>query len=86
MSGPAILKLSACGARELQIKNYEFQIVVNWLPSYNEQTLKDKFQKTRFDIASQKIVNRNPFSLPQRLWQYFLQQSGIKRRYAANVG
>jgi predicted Rossmann fold flavoprotein len=77
MSGPAILKLSAWGARELQIKNYEFQIVVNWLPSFNEQTLKDKFQQVRFDIAAQKMVNRNPFLLPQRFWQYLLQQSGI---------
>ena len=28
-------------------------------------------------MAAQKIINRNPFDLPQRLWQYFLQQSGI---------
>lgn len=77
MSGPAILKLSAWGANELKAKNYEFGIIVNWLPIYNEQTLKDKFQQIRFDIAAQKIVNRNPFSLPQRLWQYLLQQSGI---------
>jgi predicted Rossmann fold flavoprotein len=77
MSGPAILKLSAWGAKELANKNYEFTISINWLPAFNEQTLKDQFQKTRFDIAAQKIVNRNPFLLPQRLWQYFLQQSGI---------
>ena len=77
MSGPAILKLSAWGAKELAVKNYEFGVTINWLSSFNEQTLKDKFQQIRFDIASQKIVNRNPFLLPQRLWQYLLQQSGI---------
>ncbi len=77
MSGPAILKLSAWGAKELQAMNYEFKISINWLTIYNEQTLKDKFQQIRFDIAAQKIVNRNPFALPQRLWQYLLQQSGI---------
>ncbi|MBI3883405.1 MAG: NAD(P)/FAD-dependent oxidoreductase [Sphingobacteriales bacterium] len=77
MSGPAILKLSAQGARELANKNYEFTISVNWLPAYNEQTLKDKFQEVRFEIAATKIVNRNPFSLPQRLWQYLLKQSGV---------
>ncbi|MGG9971504.1 NAD(P)/FAD-dependent oxidoreductase [Ferruginibacter sp. SUN002] len=77
MSGPAILKLSAWGARELKAKNYEFGIIVNWLPAYNENSLREQFQKIRFDIAAQKIVNRNPFALPQRLWQYFLQQSGI---------
>jgi predicted Rossmann fold flavoprotein len=77
MSGPAILKLSAQGARELANKNYEFTISVNWAPTYNEQTLKEKFQQVRFDIAATKIANRNPFSVPQRLWQYLMQQSGI---------
>lgn len=77
MSGPAILKLSAWGARELAAKNWQFGIVINWLPAYNEQTLKDKFQQVRFDIAAQKISNRNPFLLPQRLWEYLLQQSGV---------
>ena len=77
MSGPAILKLSAWGARELAAKNWQFGMVVNWLPVYNEQTLKDKFQLIRFDIAAQKITNRNPFLLPQRLWDYLLQQSGV---------
>jgi predicted Rossmann fold flavoprotein len=77
MSGPAILKLSAWGARELAAKNWQFGMVVNWLPAYNEQTLKDKFQLIRFDIAAQKITNRNPFLLPQRLWDYLLQQSGV---------
>lgn len=77
LSGPAILKLSAWGARELEAMKYHFNIIVNWLPAYNEQTLKEKFQQIRFGIASQKIINRNPFILPQRLWQYFLQQSGV---------
>ncbi|MEO5889130.1 MAG: NAD(P)/FAD-dependent oxidoreductase [Ferruginibacter sp.] len=77
MSGPAILKLSAWGARELADKKWQFGIIVNWLPVYNEQSLKDKFQQVRFDIAAQKIANRNPFALPQRLWDYLLQQSGI---------
>jgi predicted Rossmann fold flavoprotein len=77
MSGPAILKLSAWGARELKDKNYEYKISVNWIPEYNENTLRDKMQQLRFDIATQKIINRNPFGLPTRLWEYLLQQSGI---------
>ncbi len=77
MSGPAILKLSAWGARELAEKNWQFAILVNWLPAFNEQTLKDKFQQVRFEIAAQKISNRNPFGLPGRLWEYLLQQSGV---------
>ena len=77
LSGPAILKLSAFAARELHKANYDFTISVNWLPEYNEQTLREKFLSLRNELASQKIINRNPFSLPQRLWEYFLQRSGI---------
>ena len=77
MSGPAILKLSAFTAVLLAEKNYSFTAVINWLPTYNEITLKEKFQLLRFDLAPQKIVNRNPFNLPARLWEYLLHQNGI---------
>ncbi len=79
LSGPAVLRLSAFAARKLYKPNYDFKIILNWLPIYNEQTLKEKFLHLRNDIASQKIVNRNPFFLPQRLWEYFLQQSHINQ-------
>ncbi len=78
LSGPAVLKLSAWGARELAEKKYAFTAIVNWLPPFNDQTLREAFQQFRFDIATQKIINRNPFALPQRLWEYFLLESGIK--------
>jgi len=78
MSGPAVLRLSAWGARHLAMGNYQFAIIVNWLPEYNENSLREQFQQLRFELASQKIVNRNPFNLPQRLWQYLIEQSGIQ--------
>ena len=78
LSGPAILKLSAWGAKELSNKNYAFKIVVNWLPAFNETTLKIKFQEIRFNQASQKIINRNPFGLPSRLWEYLLTNCDVK--------
>ena len=77
MSGPAILKLSAYGALELAKKNYDFHFSVNWVSDYNENTLREKIQLLRFDIASQKIINRNPFGLPSRLWEYLLKISGV---------
>jgi predicted Rossmann fold flavoprotein len=78
MSGPAVLKTSSYAAILLANKNYEFTALINWLPSYNEITLKDKMQLLRFDMASTKIQNRNPFALPARLWEYLLEQSDIK--------
>lgn len=83
-SGPAVLKLSAWGARELKEKNWEFGISINWLPGYNEQQLAERFQSLRFEMATQKIINKNPFGLPQRLWEYLLTFSEVnaERRWA----
>ncbi len=77
MSGPAVLKLSAFGARELAAAGWHFFVSVNWNSEYNENTAKEKLQVTRFETATKKIANTNPFNLPQRLWQYLLQQSDI---------
>lgn len=77
LSGPAILRLSAWGARELAEKNYTFNIHINWLPDYTEQGLKELMQQWRRQQAAKKILNLNP-GLPARLWQFFLTQAGIQ--------
>jgi predicted Rossmann fold flavoprotein len=78
VSGPAILRLSAWGARELSVKNYEFKAHINWLSDYNEQTLKEAFQSFRTTHSNKKISNHNFAQLPTRLWQFLLEQSGVK--------
>jgi predicted Rossmann fold flavoprotein len=77
MSGPVILRTSAWGARELADKNYHFTILVNWIPNYTEQMLRDEWQEIRERSGAQKISNKNPFGLPNRLWLYLLQISEI---------
>lgn len=79
LSGPAILKLSAWGARELVISNWQFAIIVNWIPAMKEQGLSERFKEFRFSIASQKVINKNPFGLPQRLWEFLIEFSGINK-------
>jgi predicted Rossmann fold flavoprotein len=79
LSGPAVLKLSARGARELAGKNYHFQISVNWLPGLQDQQLAIQFRGIRQDLASQKIGLRNPFGIPQRLWDLLLELAGIDK-------
>jgi predicted Rossmann fold flavoprotein len=78
MSGPVVLKTSAYAAILLAKRNYDFTANINWLPEYNEITLKDKMQLLRFDMATTKMQNRNPFALPTRLWEYLLQVSDVK--------
>jgi predicted Rossmann fold flavoprotein len=77
LSGPAILRLSAWGARELKEKAYDFKVHLNWLPEHNEQSLKEVFQQSRKSNASKKVVNQNIGSLPNRLWLFLVEQSGI---------
>lgn len=78
MSGPAILRCSAWGARQLSEMNYHFTLLVNWLPGYKEQDLRSDWTSYRDEYAPQKMSNRNPFGLPNRLWQYLLDASGIQ--------
>jgi predicted Rossmann fold flavoprotein len=78
LSGPAVLRLSAWGARELAVRSYEFTVHINWLPGYNEQRLKSEFQHFRNSFSTKKIINHNFSSLPNRLWQFLLEQSGVK--------
>ena len=84
LSGPAILKLSAWGARQLAVSNWQFDLLVNWLPGFNEQQMAEKLQSLRYELASQKMINRNPFGLPQRLWEFLLVQTGVheEKRWA----
>lgn len=77
LSGPAVLRLSAWGARELAAKNYFFNVHIAWLPDETGQTLKPVFQKLRTTAASQKLSNHNGFGLPNRLWQFLLESAGI---------
>jgi hypothetical protein len=77
ISGPAAIKLSAWCARELANDNYEGAILINWTPEYNEATLKMEWINLRMDFGKREIGSKNPFNLPQRLWQFLLQEAGI---------
>ena len=76
-SGPAVLKLSAFAAIQLSKMNYDFSISINWIADYHENSVLEKLKSTRNEFASKKLINKNPFNLPQRLWEYHLQQCGI---------
>ena len=86
LSGPAVLKLSAYGARELAKKNYSFDIQINWLAAsgHTAVTLSSFFSEQRLQHPAQKISNGKLQGIPQRLWEFFLEQAAIvaTRRWA----
>ena len=77
ISGPAAIKLSAWYAREMAEVNYEGAIIINWAPIFNEATLKMEWINFRMDFGKREMGSKNPFDLPQRLWQFLLLEAGI---------
>ncbi len=80
LSGPAILKLSAWGARALKEKNYDFTISVNWLDDMNENELREVFAGFRHTDAAKKIIGKNTFGLPNRLWDFLAENAGVQKK------
>ncbi len=78
MSGPAILQLSAWGARILAEKEYRCAILVNWLDDTKEDNLRTQIAQVIKDHGAKMIVNLNPFAMPSRLWAYLLEKNEIK--------
>ena len=76
LSGPAILRLSAWGARPLRGMNYHFPLHLNWLPHTDERLLAAEFQSRRDSQPAKFIVNAPPASLPSRLWEQLVLASG----------
>ena len=83
MSGPAILKLSSWGARELQAMNYQFEAIVNWI-SKSEAETRTFLEEELKTIAKRQIGNKNPFALPNRLWNFLLEKNEIKPEVSWN--
>jgi predicted Rossmann fold flavoprotein len=81
LSGPAILKLSAWGARELQSLNYEFSVHINWVhkKKMDEASVRRTFDELRGFNGKEKVAAKNFSELPQRLWLFLLEISGINR-------
>ncbi|MDA9835575.1 NAD(P)/FAD-dependent oxidoreductase [Flavobacteriales bacterium] len=77
MSGPAILKLSAWGARELAENNYNFNIQINWLSIKSDEDANEIIDKELPNIRKKKIMNACPFELPNRMWKFLLEKVGI---------
>lgn len=77
MSGPAILKLSAWGARILAEKNYNFAVLVNWLGEVKENQLRTDLEQVVAQHGAKMIGNLNPFIFPNRLWHFLLAKNEI---------
>ena len=77
MSGPAILKLSAWGARILHDKNYQFAIEVNWLNDIETEEAETLLKELKQEHAKKTVAKKSSFELQNRLWESLVLASGI---------
>lgn len=77
LSGPAVLKLSAWGARELHDSGYQATLQINWLPKTNPEKLRQDLLAVKSQLPRRTISTSCPVLLPRRLWERLLTQVGI---------
>jgi predicted Rossmann fold flavoprotein len=77
LSGPAILKLSAWGARELATRHYEFPLTINFAPPHTRESLFRELTAVREKNPRKQIATWSPLPMPQRLWERLVTSSGI---------
>ena len=75
-SGPAVLKLSAWGARELAARNYQFTALLSWAGAYTEDTLRAELTRRRHEHARRVVATDALPGIPQRLWQRLSERAG----------
>jgi predicted Rossmann fold flavoprotein len=85
LSGPAILRLSAWGARALHALDYQFLLRLNWLPALSQEAILSALQARRQSQAARLVVHEPIKPLTARLWEKLVLAAGIPRetRWAA---
>jgi len=78
LSGPAILKLSAWEARQLNESDYQFEIELNWLGVRTESDLQTLFARMRNQKGQQLVKTKLFEELPRRLWEKILSSVKIE--------
>lgn len=77
LSGPAVLRLSAWGARELAARNYEFTLAVNFAPPHTRDSLLRMLRDVRERNPRRQVATWSPLPMPQRLWERLVTSAGI---------
>ena len=77
LSGPAILRLSAWGARELFDKSYQFELVVNWTNDFVFDEVLDELMENKTESPKKTIAKYPQYNLTHRLWQQLVKAADI---------
>lgn len=68
LSGPAVLKLSAWGARMLHERKYHADLFVNFVPDSSQEDVLQRMRTFKDQHGRKRVMNDSPFDLPKRFW------------------
>ncbi len=77
VSGPAVLKLSAWGARFVHEQHYQTPLLINWLPQYTQDSLRQMLLAVKSQLPRRQIATSCPVPIPKRLWMSLVTSVGI---------
>ena len=78
LSGPAVLKLSAWGARALAAVRYQARVAINWIPALTTAECRSLLVKGR-DLHGRKAISGAGIEpIPRRLWAFLTERAGIE--------
>lgn len=78
LSGPAILRASAWGARALQDRQYQFTALVNFWAAQNDASLEAYWSETKRLHPKKLVRNSAPPTVPTRLWARLCETAGAE--------
>ena len=84
LSGPAVLRISAWGARELQATDHRFSLEINFSAKTSPSEVAESMLQWKVEHAKKQVASNARFGLPLRLWQNLVDAAGIpvERRWA----
>ncbi|WP_210488817.1 NAD(P)/FAD-dependent oxidoreductase [Rufibacter aurantiacus] len=69
LSGPAVLRFSAWGAKVMHGLAYTGTALVNWVPDFTEDQVRQQILQQRQNSPRKTVFTNALFNLPNRLWQ-----------------
>jgi len=84
LSGPAVLRLSAWGARLLHEKDYRFDLKINFLPQWNKNSLMGELKQMKVKLKQKQVTKNALFDLPKRFWEKIVLAVGFTENQTWN--
>jgi predicted Rossmann fold flavoprotein len=79
LSGPAVLKLSAFGARQLYASRYQADLLVNWISDHDIDSVLAEFHAHREQHPRRAVVTGCLLPLPRRFWERIVSLAGVDK-------